>query len=198
MIATLFGRKLIMPTLVVALAAAVMIGLGLWQLRRAEWKEDLLARYRTAASLPPIAWPAAPAGGDLPLFRRATGTCLEVVGRRAIAGESADGEPGFAHIAECRTGAEGPGMAVVIGWSKAPDAGAGWRGGPVSGIIAPDRKALMRLVATVPVAGLAAVAPPSLDAIPNNHRGYALQWFLFAAAAVVIYLLAVRQRVKRP
>jgi cytochrome oxidase assembly protein ShyY1 len=36
--------------------------------------------------------------------------------------------------------------------------------------------------------------PPSLDSIPNNHRFYALQWFFFAATAVLIYVLALRRK----
>lgn len=39
-----------------------------------------------------------------------------------------------------------------------------------------------------------ASAPPSPDTIPNNHLSYAVQWFLFAGIAAVIYALALRQR----
>jgi surfeit locus 1 family protein len=39
-----------------------------------------------------------------------------------------------------------------------------------------------------------ASAPPSPDNIPNNHLSYAVQWFLFAGIAGVIYALALRQR----
>jgi cytochrome oxidase assembly protein ShyY1 len=35
---------------------------------------------------------------------------------------------------------------------------------------------------------------PSPDSIPNNHLSYAIQWFLFAAAAALIYVLALRLR----
>src|SRR5205823_12604763 len=41
-------RLPITATLIVALAVAVMIGLGVWQLQRAKWKETLLARYEQA------------------------------------------------------------------------------------------------------------------------------------------------------
>ena len=80
-------------------------------------------------------------------------------------------------------------------------------GGTVGGILthAPDTRALiatvgdhavapMMLVAMPPVAGLAANAAPSLDAVPNNHLAYGVQWFLFAGVAVVIYALALRRR----
>ncbi len=112
-------RLPIVPTVIVLAAVALMIGLGLWQLQRAKWKEDLLARYGAAAQQPPIIYPTAPMSSDqLPLFRHATGVCLRVVGQRAQAGENRAGEPGYVHIFDCATGAEGPGMSVEVGWSQ--------------------------------------------------------------------------------
>jgi cytochrome oxidase assembly protein ShyY1 len=131
---------------------------------------------------------------QLPLFRRATGVCLRITGQRAQAGENRAGEPGYVHIVNCSTGAEGPGMSVEVGWSKDPNARVQWAGGTVSGIVAPDRVARMRLVAASAPPGLEPSAPPSLATIPNNHRSYAVQWFAFAATALVIYVLAVRKR----
>ncbi len=183
-----------LPTLLVAAAVVTMIGLGVWQLNRAIWKDGLVNQYARASKLPPIAFPTVPLNtGNLPLYRYATGNCLEVVGRRTVAGTNRGGEPGFGQVADCRTGAEGPGMAVVIGWSKNPKAGADWKGGPVSGIIGPDAISRMHLVADGAAAGLEPAAPPSVDSIPNNHRSYAVQWFLFAGVALIIYLLALRR-----
>ncbi len=188
-------RKLpLVPTVLVGLAVAVMIGLGIWQLERREQKLALLESYEAAAGLPPIGWPSLPPKEPLPLFRSATGNCLQVTGFRTAAGQNLNGEPGFLVIADCRTGAEGPGMAVELGWSKDPNAGKAWRGGLVSGTIAPDSRSLMRLVAASPGPGLVASAPPSPDTIPNNHFSYAIQWFLFAGIAALIYALALRQR----
>ena len=187
-------RLPIVSTIIVAAAILTMIALGFWQLRRAEWKEGLLARYVAAQSLPPIAFPTAPIGDDLPLLRRASGLCLQPVTMRATAGRNRKDEPGYSHIVDCRTGAEGPGMSVDIGWSADPNAGKGWKGGPVSGVIAPDKRTRMRLVSDRGFAGLKPSAPPSTDSIPNNHRGYAVQWFLFALIALVIYGLALRGR----
>ena len=188
-------RKLpIIPTILVALAVAIMIGLGIWQLDRRKEKEALLASYAAAAGKPPIGWPAVPPKEPLPLFRASTGNCLSVVGFRTAPGQSVQGEPGFLVIADCRTGAEGPGLSVELGWSKNPNAGRTYQGGLVSGTIAPDSKSRMRLVAASPGPGLMPSAPPSPDTIPNNHLGYAIQWFLFAAIAVVIYALALRGR----
>jgi surfeit locus 1 family protein len=52
----------------------------------------------------------------------------------------------------------------------------------------------MRLVAASAPPGLQPSALPTIESIPNNHRLYAVQWFLFALIAVVIYVLAVRKR----
>jgi surfeit locus 1 family protein len=190
-------RLPVVPTIIVVAAVAVMIGLGIWQLQRAKWKEGLLAQYARAETLPPIIWPTQPLRSDqLPLFRHATGVCLRPVAHRAVVGENRAGEPGYVQIVDCSTGAEGPGMSIEVGWSKDPNAKINWAGGPVSGIIGPDRRTRMRLVAASAPPGLEPSAPPSIQSIPNNHRSYALQWFSFAAIALIIYGLAVRKRLR--
>ena len=190
-------RLPLIPTILVALAVATMIGLGFWQLQRAAEKNALIDAYAAADELPAIEFPTIPMGEeDLPLFRRAVGNCLEPVSKRVSAGQNRVGESGYVHIVHCRTGAEGPGMAVQIGWSKDPRAGSGWEGGMVRGIIAPDNRMRLRLVAYDPKAGLQPSAMPSVRSIPNNHLMYAVQWFLFAAIALVIYFLAVRSRLR--
>lgn len=186
-------RLPLVPTIFVALAVAMMIALGVWQLQRARWKEGLLAQYAAAQNLPPVALPPVPDARNPPLFRRAAAMCLSVASWRAMAGRSAAGAPGWSHVAQCRTGIEGPGLAVDIGWSRDAENPA-WRGGRVSGRLAPDRAQIYRLVADTPAPGLAASAPPSLDLIANNHRAYAVQWFVFAALALLIYALALRRR----
>lgn len=194
-------RKIpIVATVLVVTAVAVMIGLGFWQLRRAEWKEGLIRQYSTAQKLPPIPFRTTPPNGKPPLFRWATGNCLKPVGERAIAGENRQGESGYVHIVECATGAEGPGMAVQIGWSKDPKAKWQWTGGPVSGVIAPDRLHQIRLVAASAPPGLEPSALPTVDRVvqvtPAGHRFYAIQWFAFAAIALLIYVLALRKRLR--
>jgi cytochrome oxidase assembly protein ShyY1 len=181
----------LVPTVLVAAAVATMIALGVWQLERRQEKLALLERLEAAQQLPPIAWPSAPSSAPLPLYRAATGHCLAVTGFRTAAGQNREGDSGFLVIADCRQGGEGPGMAVELGWSKNPNAGRAYKGGLVSGIIAPDRVSRMRLVAAEPGPGLIASAPPSPDSIPNNHLSYAIQWFLFAGLAGLIYVLAL-------
>jgi cytochrome oxidase assembly protein ShyY1 len=183
----------LVPSLFVATAIAVMIGLGVWQIQRLHWKEGLLARYAAAQGLPPIALPAAPDQKNPPLFRHASAMCQSVGGWRAESGRNLKDEPGWVHIAACRTGAEGLGFQAVMGWSASPD-NPEWRGGSVTGVIGSDREHVIRLVVSDPAPGLQAAKPPSLEDVPNNHLFYAIQWFFFAAAAAVIYLLALRRR----
>lgn len=186
-------RLPLVPTLLVAAAVIVMIGLGVWQLQRAAEKKALLARYAAAQDQPAIALPQVPDPANPPLYRRASAFCLRVTDWTAVSGRNVKGDAGWVHVASCARGAEGPGFQAVMGWSATPDAPK-WTGGPVEGVVGPDRTHIVKLVARTPAPGLAAAAPPSLDDVPDNHRLYAAQWFFFAAAAVVVYWLALRRR----
>lgn len=188
-------RLPIIPTVIVAIAVAVMVALGVWQIQRMHWKNDLLQSYAAARGRPPIAFPERFDPDHPPLFRRASATCSAVLDWRSASGRNARSMPGWVHIARCRTPAGGE-MQAVMGWSERPDSPA-WRGGKLSGVIAPDSRHGIRLVADRPAPGLSAAQPPSLDEIPNNHFAYAVQWFLFAAIAAVIYVLAAMRR-QRP
>jgi len=188
----------IVATIVVLLAVLAMIGLGVWQLRRAAWKDALVAQYGAARTLPPTAFPAVPTDGEALLFRRAGGFCLQVTGWRSMAGRNLAGESGWRHVAACRTGGgEGPGMQVDMGWSNRSDAPR-WQGGRVEGVIGPDSSHRILLVSAQPAPGLMPSAPPSTDDVPNNHRSYAVQWFAFAGVAAIIYALALRRRMAAP
>jgi cytochrome oxidase assembly protein ShyY1 len=190
------NRLPVMPTLLVALAVATMIGLGIWQLQRKEQKDALLSRYESAVGLPAVAWPTVPDAAALPLFRRSSLICVRVVNIETVSGSNAAGKAGFAHVASCQTDkAEGPDAIVAFGWSERPQSPK-WDGGPVNGIIAPYGAQRIKLVATDAVAGLELLAEPSPSQIPNNHLLYAIQWFIFATAATIIYILALRKRSK--
>lgn len=184
------------PTLVVGLAVAVMVALGFWQIRRAGEKEALIARYAANAHLPPTAFPAVPSSDGSLLFRRASATCLEPLGWTTRGGRNRAGDTGWRHIVACRTGAEGPGLHADMGWSKDIVVPKGFAGGRISGTIDADRDHVLLLVSDEAAPGLTPSAVPSPADIPNNHRAYAAQWFLFAGVAVVIYLLALRRRAR--
>ena len=184
-------RLPVLPTLVVLIAVGIMIRLGIWQLDRLHQKEALLARYETARAMSSDApFPRNAAEAQSLLYRHATLDCRTVTKVGSVAGRSAKDETGIAHIAVC-TLADGASARIVLGWSRDP-AAPDWRGGKVAGVIAPGP----RLVADPPLAGLEASARPDPSSIPNNHFSYAVQWFLFAGVALVIYALAVRKRLK--
>jgi cytochrome oxidase assembly protein ShyY1 len=183
-------RLPILPTLVVLIAVGIMIRLGFWQLDRLHQKEAMLARYAASQSLSSaVPWPA-PGRQDEVLYRHSSVSCASVRGISSVSGQNDRGQAGYAHIADC-TLADGGRAHVVLGWSPAPTPPA-WSGGDAIGWIAPGP----RLVAHPPLAGLAPNAKPDPRDIPNNHLAYAVQWFLFAAVALVIYAIALRKRLR--
>lgn len=200
-------RLPVLATLVVAAAVATMVALGIWQLGRAAEKDALRARYARNLELPVMALPpGAVVNADL-RYRRASAFCLEVVGWRQAGGKAETGRSGTRHLAECRTGAEGPGFVADMGVSQDPRFQPQWKGGEVTGTV----------IAEPPQGGIAdrlrSAAPPprpmlvSQGAAPglvptarpeppegNSSRFYALQWFFFAGIAALIYVLALRRR----
>lgn len=196
----------LIPTAIVALAIAAMIGLGVWQLTiRLPQKEAQLAQLAANPGKPEIAFPRLP--DDNLLFRKASGFCVEPVSSQLTGA----GKAGFRFIVECRTGGlEGPGMLVQLGTTRDPLAKPVWKGGAVRGSIshAPDGRSMLAslfdhspkrlmLVADTPAAGLTANGTPDLSSVPNNHLAYGVQWFLFALVAAVIYFLALKWRGKK-
>ncbi len=189
-------RLPVIPTLIVLLAVGVMIRLGFWQLGRLDQKEALIARYASAQTMSADApWPRDEAQAEMVFYRHARIRCTQVESILPMAGLNAKGESGLAHVATCDL-QNGGKANVVLGWSRDP-APRSWSGGEVDGLIAPGGDAGARLVADPPLAGLDANARPDPSTIPNNHLSYAVQWFLFAAVALVIYALAVRKRLAR-
>jgi surfeit locus 1 family protein len=181
----------IIPTLIVLAAFAAMIGLGIWQLDRMAEKEALLARYAAAETMSSeVDWPRDPSALEDALFRHTRITCRSTGPDRPLAGRSAAGQAGWAHVFACDLG-DGRKADVVAGWSKQPTS-LSWSGGQVAGVIAPGG----RLIADQPLPGLEASARPDPRALPNNHWSYAVQWFLFAMTALVIYALALRKRLR--
>ena len=183
----------LLPTLIVAAAVATMIGLGVWQLRRAEWKADLLARYSQAQAMNAnVPWPRTPTEMERALFRWSQFRCERVLGIRSGAGTSIRGEKGWRHTARCAI--DGGGEAeVALGWSAEPRTPQ-WNGGEVSGTIGPGGEFGGVLYTAQVAPGLQPLAPPDPKDVPNNHLAYAGQWFFFAFTALVIYVLALRKR----
>jgi surfeit locus 1 family protein len=184
-------RVPVVATLVVVIAVAIMIRLGFWQLSRMHEKEALLARYAAAqTSSAAVRFPAIPAEVDGALYHRSQLDCRKISAPTSIAGRNARGESGLAQLVQCQD-AQGGTHPVILGWSRSPVPSL-WQGGMVTGWVAPGPK----LVADPPLAGLDANARPDPNDIANNHLSYAVQWFLFALTAGVIYAIAVRKRMR--
>jgi cytochrome oxidase assembly protein ShyY1 len=206
------NRWPLIPTLLVAAAVAVMIGLGIWQLGRAREKDLLAALYERNARQPAMALPSIGGFDERLTFRKASAFCLEVVGWRQAGGKTRAGKSGTRQIAECRSGAEGPGFVADMGVSADPSARPVWKGGDVTGTLVPERGSgglierltgsasppRPMLISDTPAPGLEASAAPGPDSLVNNSLMYAVQWFFFAAVAAAIYGLALRRRQKLP
>lgn len=201
----------VIPTIVVLCAVAAMVALGVWQLQRKSEKEALIALYeRNMAMSSLVTYPELPPVPDTALYRKSSVVCLEPVRWDQQSGTDRKGKGGIRMIADCRTGAEGLGVLVDVGIGD--DFGApAWKGGTVQGTVVPGPEqptliarltgraapARAMLVADAPAPGLRASTVPSGADVPNNHLAYAVQWFLFAGAALIIYALAVRHRLQR-
>lgn len=204
-------RVPIFASLVVLLAVMTMVGLGFWQIRRAHWKEGLLVRYQAGAQAPALdGLPPEMTIDDLS-FRKTRLGCRIATPILQLGGADAAGQTGFRNIVGCRLD-DGRTIMADIGWSAInsgkPDARSGL---PVeaAGRMIPDTVLAGRIfgdragsvvplliILDRPVAGLKPSVAPSIADIPNNHRAYAVQWFLFAGTALIIYALALRRRYK--
>jgi cytochrome oxidase assembly protein ShyY1 len=194
-------RLPIIATIIVVVAVAVMIGLGVWQLQRAAWKGRMLSELGAAQGLAPIDLDRLIAEGhDTPIaFRRATVTCQARDATVALrAGRNVRGTTGYSHFIPCRPGAAGLAgrLQINAGWSQSPNGALRLTAdGPVAGIIGTaDGDGPVILTAQTPIGPLQASTPPLIDDIPNNHLAYAFQWFFFAGTAALIFLLALRRR----
>lgn len=179
----------IIATIVVLAAAGLMVALGLWQLRRLHQKEALLTHFAAARGNPAIVEWTSKGVGEEVLYRRGRLQCATVGARSGIAGRNAADQAGVAQTVRCTLPGGGQAL-VVLGWSLQPLVAPAWQGGTVTGVIAPGP----RLVADPPLEGLGANAIPDPADLPNNHFSYAIQWFLFAATALVVYVVALRHR----
>ncbi len=192
-------RLPIFPTIVVLIAVGIMIRLGFWQIDRLHQKEALVEEYTEAISSTRVS----DLGNDLMIdgpfeYSHVTLECVRVTGLEMRAGRNARGVVGWADIAHCQFPFKLRGTSeaeVVIGWSLQPSQ-VEWKGGKVAGTVVPSKGSYIRIVADPPLAGLEANAVPDPRDIPNNHLSYAVQWFLFAGVALVIYALAVRKRLR--
>lgn len=192
----------LVPTLLTALAVPAMLALGSWQLRRAEWKDALLARLAANAAAPALALGEAPIPADAGFRRVALWLDCPAAPPTPSSARLPSGRAGYGWRLSCRAG-DGGFVVVGLGATDGPldparrralgEAASGrsiWRGVLVE---RPAGRAGWLLVAADAPPPLSPAQPPALDSIPNNHRGYAFQWFAFAATLATVYALWLRR-----
>ena len=154
-------RVPVIPTIVVIIAAATMVALGVWQLGRKEEKEALLATFARNASDTQVR----DLGEVKPqeaTYRRVRFDCRSPANWNAVAGRSATGRSGYVHRYECGVYA-GQVAALVtgeIGWSPGPQQ-PDFAGGQIVGRLAALGDGY-KIVSETGLAGLEPSAQPCL------------------------------------
>lgn len=208
--------------------AAVLVGLGLWQLQRLEWKEAVLAEIEARITADPVALPESPD----PVRDRYLP--VEVTGRTGAEElhvlVSAKGlGPGFRIVTAFETGA---GRRILLDQGVVPDELKDAARPPVAATVTgnlhwPDERdgftpdddpaanywyardvdRMAAALGTEPVLVIAREFAPAradilplpvgIEGIPNNHLGYAVQWFGMAAVWLGMTALLFRRISRR-
>ena len=219
-------RRMIFPILMGIVGCAFLAGLGVWQVQRMHWKNGVLAQIESRMQGAAIALPAAPSE-EADEYRAVmvqgqfTGQFIELLagqqgaspGVRIIeAFETGEGrrvliDRGFLQD-DARGVPRNAGANEVIGnllwpndadsYTPPPD--------PKTGLwFARDLPAMAEKLGTEPILIVAsqltgdgiAPVPVNTSSIPNDHWGYAIQWFSLCAVwgVMTVYLLwRIRQR----
>lgn len=204
-------RRILFPLILGIVGCAILVQLGLWQLRRMDWKEDMLARIQASIDAEPVPLPAVvdPSMKYLPVTVSGTTTGAEIdvlshtkeqgggyqVVSRFITddGRAILLDRGFVPQ-EMRHAARGPTRLKVQGNLHWPDEKGSATPEPnlAENIwFARDVPAMADALDTEPVLVVASAVegdaqgvqpiPVAIEGIPNNHLSYAVQWFLIAA-----------------
>lgn len=218
------NRRMILPLLFGLIGAAILIGLGTWQMQRLQWKQAVLAEIEARIEADPVPLPADPQDPRdryLPVQAEGvlTGEGLRVLASRKMVGA------GYRRIAVMETGgrrvlvdlgfvAEGeavdlPQAAVrVVGnlhwpsevdsYTPKPDAKTGlWFARDVPAMAQALRADPVLIVARDPVVPQIEPLPVDTSSIPNDHLGYAATWFSLALGwlgMTVLFLWRIRRR----
>lgn len=212
-------RRFLVPLIFGLGGFAVLSALGVWQLQRHQWKQDVLAAIEAKIGAAPVPLPEAvseepdeylpvTAIGGYNGKQLAVLTSVERVGPayRLISAFLTEGrwimvDRGWVATAALQSGL--PGSDKVIGNLHWPDEADGWTPAPdlENGIFyARDVAAMAEALGTEPIlivarapTGLPPATPIPVGAkgIANNHWGYAVQWFGLALvwAGMTVFLL---------
>ena len=202
-------RRMIAPLLFGLIGAAILIGLGIWQIQRLAWKEGVLAQISARLNDAPVALPRVPdpvADKYLPVRvqGRFTGPEIDVltsaadagVGYRVIAAFATDDgrtimvDRGFLaeeHRADPRRTVAAT-LTGTLHWpaetdrfTPAPDAArAIWFARDVPAMAGALHAEPVLVVARDATGDGIVPLPVDTSGIPNNHLQYAITWFSLA------------------
>ena len=204
-------RRMVAPLLFGLIGAAILVGLGVWQVQRMAWKEAMLAQISAMLVMTPVALPAV-VSADADRYRgvtvagRFTGQAVFKLdsladtgpGKRVIAVfelpggrrilvdrgiwlDGTEAHPELAHTAEVAGNLDWP--RESDSFTPAPDAKTGiWFARDVPAMAATLGAEPTLIVARKPTGDGITPMPVDTASIPNNHWQYAVTWFLLAAA----------------
>lgn len=198
-------------TAAAAVALAVLLGLGTWQVQRLQWKTALLERIETARTAPPVTLAAA---GRDPTWIRVRLDCRRFRDGRALYGLQ-DGQIVWRLLSLCDA-ASGPVVldrGIIVGSEgrvSPPEPPRLETGSAVVGVVRPSDGSVAQAVraagwpevrwyvaADAETPASDAVRPAPLPtALSNNHLGYAITWYGLAAALIGVYVALLRKRLK--
>lgn len=204
-------RRYLFPLILGILGCAILINLGLWQLRRMEWKQAMLDEIQSRIEAPavPLPDPVDPSMKYLPVTVSGTTTGDEI---DVLSGTKEQGG-GYQIVSRFVTD---DGRAIMVDRGFVPQQQRHAERGPTrleirgnlhwpeergSSTPAPnldeniwfarDVPAMAKQLGTEPILVVAsfvqgdaqgvAPIPVAIEGIPNNHLSYAAQWFLIAA-----------------
>ena len=208
--------RLIFPVLLGLVGCAILVGLGLWQVQRLEWKTGVLAEIEARIAADPVSLPAAPdPEADRYLPVSATGR-IAGQGLRVLVTPEGLG-PGYRRILPFETGGQTllldagwvplesgalpEGEIEVLGNLHWPEEVDGWTPAPEGDLwFARDVPAMAEAMGTEPVLIIArslsdpgglTPLPVGTSGIANDHLEYAITWFSLALvwAAMSVYLI---------
>ncbi|MCF3972875.1 SURF1 family protein [Paracoccus salsus] len=205
-------KRYLFPAVLGAVGCAILISLGMWQLQRMAWKEDMLAQIRARIEAPAVPLPERidPGMKYMPVTVSGTTTGDEI---DVLSGSKEQGG-GYQVVSRFLTD---DGRAILLDRGFIPQQARHMDRGPVrlkvrgnlhwpeerSGStpapnldeniwFARDVPAMAKALDTEPILVVASVVegdaqgvepiPVAIEGIPNNHLSYALQWFMIAVA----------------
>ncbi|RMC34959.1 SURF1 family protein [Paracoccus alkanivorans] len=203
-------RRYLFPLILGVIGCAILVGLGIWQLQRLEWKEEMLAEIQAQIDAPAVPLPAKidPSMKYMPVTVSGTTTGDEIdllshtkeqgggyqIVSRFITNDGREimVDRGFVPQ-EARQVERGPVRLTIRGNLHWPDEKNGSTPAPnldENIWFARDVPAMADALKTRPILVVASSVegdaqgvepiPVAIEGIPNNHLSYAMQWFMIA------------------